>query len=211
MNTGSNKGNPSWFIPCHLTYNLKSQRSLHSFIFNLTQHRALFWARYLQNWVQKLPVDLQHFCLQIVQSRFEEPLLLYKQVQCISPACLNLKFNCLTILLLLNNDPLSIFWMYPRHLFIGYKELPHSSSIVQATGILVSSSILAFSFSPSAFLSSFCTLAHPQSLMELLLVWVPGNSTVQGEFLWSRFPQPPILTSDPLFPAWIMHISSTTE
>lgn len=73
--------------------------------------------------------------------------------------------------------------MYPRHLFVGYKELPHSSSLVQATGLVVSSSIVTFSFSPSA-LSSFCTLAHTQSLMELLLVQVPGNNnTVQGEGL----------------------------
>lgn len=45
--------------------------------------------------------------------------------------------------------------MYLRHLFVGYKELPHSSSLVQATGLVASSSILAFSFSPSACLSFF--------------------------------------------------------
>lgn len=60
--------------------------------------------------------------------------------------------------------------MYPRHLFVGYKELPHSSSLVQAAGLVVSSSIIAFSFSPSAFVYSFCSLAHIQSLMEFLLV-----------------------------------------
>lgn len=145
MNTGKEQGNPSWFMPWSLTHNLKSLRLLHPYI---QPHPELYFEPHSSRAEHRsLPLTYSISVCRVSSLDLRNPLPLHKQVQRISPACLNLKFNYLTVLLLLNIDILTPLWMYPRHLFIGHKESSHSSSLSQATRLVAPFSIFSFSFS----------------------------------------------------------------